>query len=294
MPTSHPARIFFLIAREVNKAIVFRRGPTKWTQMLVWDLNSNELEYGQWSRVKFQKWRCDLSPSGKYLIYLDNQFEDQDSATVISKPPYWNALTKWKHYNPLFGMGGGVFNSENEVVLNWHFKLEADKLFPVNPQLNVICKGKSYDVENVRLERDGWSLLDSKEFVDNEMNRLKKTSMFWNDIYMENRFQTTPELWSKPITKTSFLYRLSYLHPKKIKRLSKFFIKKRQEVKELEGIEWAEVDHNGRIIATKNGTLMASKIFNDGSVQLDNLEILHDLNALKPTKVSVPNEMKKW
>lgn len=283
MPTIHPARIFFLLARAVNKAIVFRRGPTKWTQMIVWDLNSNELEYGQWSKVKFQKWRCDLSPSGKYLIYLDDQFENGDSATIISKPPFWTAITKWKHYNPLFDIGGGIFNSENEIVLNWHYMLEAEKLFPVSPQLKVISKGESFNVETARLERDGWNLLDAKEFVEKEVNNQQESSIFWDDIYTGNPFQSSPDLWSKPITKSSFLYRLSYLHPKKIKRLSKFFIKRRQEVRELDGIEWAEVDYNGRIIATRNGALMASKIFNDGSVQLSNLEILHDLNALKPT-----------
>ncbi len=294
MSTTHPARVFFLLARAINKAIVFRRGPTKWTQMIVWNLDSDKLEYGQWSKVKFQKWRCDLSPSGKYLVYLDDQFEDGDSATIISKPPFWTAITKWKHYNPLFGIGGGVFNSENELVLNWHYMLETETLFPASPQLKVSSKGKSFNVEDTRMERDGWTQLDSKAFVDNELNQFEELPLFWKDIYMENRFQSSPDLWSKSITKSSFLYRLSYLHPKKFKRLTTFFIVKRQTVKELKGIEWADVDYNGRIIATKNGTLMASKIFSDGSVQLGNLELLHDLNLQKPKEIPVPDKMKQW
>lgn len=294
MSTTHPARVFFLLARAINKAIVFRRGPTKWTQMIVWNLDSDEIEFGQWSKVKFQKWRCDLSPSGKYLVYLDDQFEDGDSATIISKPPFWNAITKWKHYNPLFGIGGGVFNSENELILNWHYMLETETLFPAPPQLKVSSKGKSFNIEDRRMERDGWTQLDSKAFVDNELNQLEELPLFWKDIYMENRFQSSPDLWSKSITKNSFLYRLSYLHPKKFKRLTTFFIVKRQQVKALEGIEWADVDYNGRIIATKNGTLMASKIFSDGTVQLGNLELLHDLNLQKPKEIQVPDEMKQW
>ncbi|AUP79254.1 hypothetical protein [Flavivirga eckloniae] len=301
MSTNQPARIFFLLAREVNKAVVFRRGPTKWTQMIVWDLNSDELEYGQWSKVKFQKWRCDLSPSGKHLIYLDDQFENGDSATVVSKPPFWAAIAKWKHYNPLFGIGGGVFRSENEVTLNWHYMLEADELFPVPPQLKVICKGESFNVETTRLKRDGWSLLDAKQFINNRIKYLSKPSIFWDDIYKfwedsvrGNKFQSTPKLWSKPVTKSSSLYRLSYYHYEKYKRLSKFFIKRRQEVNELEQVEWAEVDCNGRIIASKNGTLIASKTFNDGSVQLGNLELLHDLNPQKPEEIPVPDIMKRW
>ncbi|GAA3638740.1 hypothetical protein GCM10022397_25320 [Flavivirga jejuensis] len=262
--------------------------------MIVWDLNSDELEYGQWSKVKFQKWRCDISPSGKYLIYLDDQFENGDSATVVSKPPFWTAITKWKHYNPLFGIGGGIFKSENEITLNWHYMLEADELFPAPPQLKMICKGESFNIETTRLERDGWHLLDSKEFINLQLKKQREPSTFWNDINLENQFQSSPDLWSKPITKNASLYRLSYMHPKKIKRLNKFFFKRRQEVKELKEIEWAEIDYNGRIIATRNGTLLASKVFDDGSVQLDNLEFLYDLNPQEPVEISVPDIMKQW
>ncbi len=302
MEPTYPARIFFLIARTANKAIVFRRGPTKWTQMIVWDLDTDVLEYGQWSKVKFQKFRCDLSPSGKYLIYLDDQFENGDSSTVISKPPFWTAITKWKHCYPRFGTGGGVFQSENEVVLNWHYILEADSLFPIPPQLKVSFNKKTFDVEITRYERDGWSLSNKvKEFIDNRKDHVTKPSIFWDDIYKfwydiirEKQFQSTPELWSKPITKNSFLYRLSYHHYEKHKQLNKFFIKRRQEIHELEQIEWAEVDHKGRIIASKDGTLVASKTFKDGSVQLGNLELLHDLNPQKPIKIPVPDIMKRW
>lgn len=291
MQTNDPARVFFLLAREANKAVVFRRGPTKWTQMIVWDLSSDELEYGQWSKVKFQKWRSDLSPSGKYLIYMDDQIKnDRDSSTIISKPPYWNALVKWTNQYP--SSGSGIFKSEDTVLLNGHYKLQNHRLFPPPVQLKV--HKKVFDVEVTRLERDGWSLLDSKAFVDNETNHLPKKSTFWNDIHMENEFQSSPHLWSKPITKNSFLYRLSYFHPKKFKRLNKFFVKRKYEVKELEKIEWAEVDHHARIIATKDGTLLASKVLNNGTLQLDNLELLYDLTPQKPIKISVPDKMKKW
>lgn len=299
MSTIYPARVFFLLARESNKAVVFRRGPTKWTQMITWDLDTDKLEYGQWTKTKFQKWRCDLSPSGKYLIYLDHQFEREYSSTNISKPPYWTAITKWKHYEPR-SMGGGLFKSENSVELNWHFMLEVDELFPAPSDLNVTCKSGtpkeklSFDIEKTRLQRDGWKLLDAKAFIENETSMQQESSLFWDGIFMDNKFQSTPNLWSKQITKSRFLYRLSYFHPNKFKRLSKFFIKRKQEVKELEEIEWAEVDYNKRIIATKKGILMASKFFKDGSVQLNNLELLHDLNAQKPIEIAVPDEMKKW
>ena len=117
--------------------------------------------------------------------------------------------------------------------------------------------------------------------------------MFWNDIPTDD-YKVTIKLRSKAITKSSFLYRLSYYHQNKRKELSMFFLKRRQNVKVLKELDWADVDSNGRIIATLDGILMASKIFKDGSVQISNLEQLHDLNSQKPTKIAVPNEMRKW
>lgn len=58
--------------------------------------------------------------------------------------------------------------------------------------------------------------------------------------------------------------------------------------------EWADIDHSGRIVATKEGQLFASKQLKDGSVQLANLEMLHELNPQQPTKLPVSGEMKKW
>ncbi len=76
--------------------------------------------------------------------------------------------------------------------------------------------------------------------------------------------------------------------------MNQFFLKRRQDVEEIKGFKWADVDHKGRIIATKEGCLYASKQFKDGSIQLLNLEMLHDLNAQKPSEISIPNEMKRW
>ncbi|NOQ71755.1 MAG: hypothetical protein GQ574_07135 [Crocinitomix sp.] len=308
MSTTHSARIFFLLAREANKAVVFRRGPTKWTQMIVWDLESDELEYGQWSKVKLRPRCCDLSPSGKYLIYLDDQFEENDSTTAISKPPYWAALYKWKHHAPLFGSGGGVFKSETELELNGirGSAIATEGLLPENLKVGVflgdvlknynLWKGHINPLLEHRLKREGWSEIENQSFVEKETsgNVTRKPSERWNETNPESKAPMEPKLFEKKITQSSFLWMISYYHSDMGKTLTTFYLKKRVLKTKLDGFFWADVDHNGRIIATKNGQLYASKRLKDGAVQLLNLELLHDLNSQKPTKVEAPDEMKKW
>ena len=33
----NPARLFVILAREAHKAVIFRRVPSLWTQVIVWD-----------------------------------------------------------------------------------------------------------------------------------------------------------------------------------------------------------------------------------------------------------------
>jgi hypothetical protein len=86
---------------------------------------------------------------------------------------------------------------------------------------------------------------------------------------------------------------ITYYHSDYQKMLNTFYIKRRSVRTKLDNIVWADVDYKGRIVGTKNGQLYASKRYKDGSIQLTNLELLHDLNSQTPTKISNTNEIKK-
>ena len=43
-----PARLHAILAREANKAVVFRRGPSNKTAILEWDLQTDRFKLGQW------------------------------------------------------------------------------------------------------------------------------------------------------------------------------------------------------------------------------------------------------
>lgn len=302
MSSTGPARIFVIVARKANKAVVLRRGPTRWTQMISWDLETDSLVYGQWLKKKVPPEHCDLSPEGRYFIYLVDCFEHGSSRTVICKPPYWSALTAWEHSDALFGLGGGLFTAEDSVLLNWHHHLNAHKSWPAPPQLHVdyfrapgkysLAKGHINPLLDYRLERDGWKRVNDKAFIEQETSLLTTgtTSEFRRTDNLESPAAIEPQLWEKAITRQASLCMIRFYHFEHRKTYQKFYLAKRRDKTELQDVEWADTDHRGRILAAIKGRLYASKRFEDGSVQLENLILLHDLNPQKPQYIKAPDD----
>ena len=307
MPTNHPARIFFILSKESNKAVIFRRGPTKWTQMSIWNFNDDSIEFGQWSKINLRPRRCDLSPSGDYLIYLNDQGEEKDSFTAICKPPFWTTLCKWKHNQPIFGSGGGLFKSNTELELNYFTDSNSDFEGNIPSGLNVsllsdnctadydLWKGHINPLLEIRLKRNGWTEIEDNEFIGKETSSMvdRIPSKYWDENFPESKNPMKPKLFEKKITNNSFLWMITYYHSYYKKMLDTFYVKRRSVRTKLDYIVWADVDYKGRIIGTKNGQLYASKRYKDGSIQLTNLELLHDLNSQIPAKTSNTNEIKK-
>ena len=65
-----PARLHAILARRGSYAVVFRRGPSDKVAVIGWDRSSDTFTLGQWLRGRIYPLRCDLSPSGKHLIYF--------------------------------------------------------------------------------------------------------------------------------------------------------------------------------------------------------------------------------
>ncbi len=68
--TKIPARLHAILARRGPNAIVFRRGPSDKVAIIGWDRSNDTFTLGQWLRGRIYPLRCDLSPSGKQLIYF--------------------------------------------------------------------------------------------------------------------------------------------------------------------------------------------------------------------------------
>lgn len=117
------ARVYGILAPEANQVVLFRRGPSKLTLQLVWDLETDEIIPGQWIKGTVYFERCDVSPDGRYLVAAIanygkiRQHERQlEYWTAISRPPYFTAIAIWGSYGSY--EGGGFWRSNNEVSLN--------------------------------------------------------------------------------------------------------------------------------------------------------------------------------
>lgn len=290
-PNTTTARIFFLKSRIANSAIVFRRGPTDWIQMSIWNLDNDTLEPGQWINKKVPMRNCDVSPSGKYLIYAVDNFENGKSRTVISKPPFWTALTVWEHGDMLFDKGGGLFADEKTVLLNVQ-STQALEHYPVPSHLNIkefqtqkeysLPKGQVNLLHECRLEINGWTEQKDPSFIQKETESLIHSRSI------------VPKLWKKNITNNVALYLITFYDPEQRKNVDLFYLGRKDEKIKLDAITWADIDNRNRIIATREGKLYTSKIAADGSVDYTNLEMVHDLNPLKPTRIPTPLTMKTW
>lgn len=63
-----PARLHVILARKGPKAVIFRRGPSDKVAVIGWDRSCDSFQLGQWLSGRIYPYRCDLSPSGEYLI----------------------------------------------------------------------------------------------------------------------------------------------------------------------------------------------------------------------------------
>jgi len=119
-----PARLFMILARKSPTAVIFRRGPSHWVQLIKWNTETDTFELGQWFHGKMYERRADLSPDGSLLIYFAQKIsqctlKDQEfrhSWTAISKPPYFTAPALWPKGQSWDG--GGLFKNDKTVLLS--------------------------------------------------------------------------------------------------------------------------------------------------------------------------------
>lgn len=106
MPKSRsiPPRLYCIVAKDAQVAVVFRRGPSHWWHILRWDLDRHEIQPGAWFRGWLYPRRSDISPDGKFLHYFALKHGKRAEAwldrtySAVSKLPWLRALAAWKEY----------------------------------------------------------------------------------------------------------------------------------------------------------------------------------------------------
>jgi hypothetical protein len=157
-----PPRIHVLLARKAAVAVIIRRGPSKTVCTILWNLENDEFQLGQWAKERIYERRSDLSPDGKYLIYFAMNGK-MPTWTAISRAPYLKAIAlfaKGDCWN-----GGGLFTGNHTYWLNdgyghtiLHNTREVRRALCFRPSGHF--GGECPNIYYLRLIRDGWKFTE--------------------------------------------------------------------------------------------------------------------------------------
>lgn len=292
---SSPASLYILIARRAPLAVILRRGPSKWVQVILWHTDSDTFIHGQWFHGRIYEQSCDLSSNGKLFIYFAlkiNRHTLHDphytfAWTAISRPPYLTALVLWPQDNT--NGGGGLFLDEHTIKLS-HLTASGERQegrMPLNVRM-VVQEATSVSRpaafrrnDDERLARDGWELRDEG------VRGIYQRRTGW--------IGRIPTVWQK--SRAPGGYRLLRVvdagsnQRADAERQAYILEDVRQgSSAPIEGATWADWDHQDRLVFARQGRLYASS----GSALGTAAEMLADFNQQRPYELSAPKWAEEW
>jgi len=285
------ARLHVILARKAPIGVIFRRGPSKWVQLVKWHVNTGEFQEGQWFHGRVYERRCDLSPDGSKLIYFASKFGGRGARassytyawTAISELPYFTALALWPKGDCWHG--GGLFESDRKVWLNHkpevaipHPEHMPPKGLRVQP--NPDAHGEDGPVWNRRMQRDGWVLIQEGVFP----------------FTFKKGWKTErPEIWERDrptdgIKLRRTLERIDFEVAGGPYIESFVLALKDGSESPLKGANWADWDQKGRLVFARDGRLFMSKVSTESILEVQ----LINLNRNKPEPIETPDWAKRW
>jgi hypothetical protein len=273
-----PCRLFGIVAREAPVVAIFRRGPSRWCQLVRWDTSTDKIERGQWFRGRVYERRCDLSPDGTLLIYfgMNGKFdsETKGSWTAVSKLPYWTALLMWPKGDTW--NGGGLFVDRETVFVNGGDdttrgvgRLRIVREHPLVLPVQSECPGIYFP----RMKRDGWEM-GKVEAIDKDTTRIRWTKQRDGVTLVRYTWGTTVK---GPDGRGSYFDEYEW-------------VGKDGSPRKMERVEWADWDLRGKLIFGRDGELYR------GTVTKGMLEEkrVADLNPGAPEKANSPKSARTW
>jgi hypothetical protein len=282
------ARLFMILARKSHTAVIFRRGPSKWVQLIKWNTDTDRFESGQWFKGRIYERRCDLSPDGSLLVYFAQKITARSikdteytyAWTAVSKPPYLTALALWPKGD--CWNGGGLFQTNKALVLYHTGKVAAHPEHKPPGWLHISfsnCgRGEDDPLFSHRIERDGWKLKQEWKLENLGHPKWYRTCQ--------------AEVLEKPSRNRKFTLRLE----RSIHRLNyaeEFSVMhgERSIRTPIARASWADWDHNGRLVFCRDGRVITTRLDSNG---LGLETVLADFNASKPEALLPPRAATMW
>ncbi len=294
-------RLYALLARAAPVAVIFRRGPSRQVQIILWKTDTDSFHPGQWFKGRIYERRCDLSPSGRRLIYFAAKYrEPLYSWTAVSHPPFLTAVALWPKGDG-WG-GGGLFVKESKILLNHRpnemsladgFKLP--KHVSVSPFGARPGWGEDDPIWSYRLTRDGWTLAQSAKGVEQDFYGLKgpPTRLLFE--------YDPPQVWEKASSAHGARWRLQMIVQGIHERDGPWYVteyalanRHTGSVLSLGRTDWADW-HAGDVVFGKEGCIYRLAV--PGGSELPSLpdaRLLIDLRNAKFKGLECPEEHKRW
>lgn len=279
-----------LQAPRADVAVIFRRGPSKWTEVVRWDTHRDQFERGAWFNGRIYDRRCDLSPDGELLIYFASRFTAESvrdkeytyAWTAVSRPPWLSALALWPKGDCWWG--GGLFTSKRQVWLNHrpeestpHPRHKPLGLRRVEP--NPDARGEDGPIYAKRLTRDGWDVRQALE-----IRRSRVRGVFYETVQ--------PEIRVRRHRRAAFQI-IKALRVDDLTHHESFTVEGPDGPIALPPgrIDWVDWDPNGRLVMLIDGTIRVADITAN---TIAAPTVLFDLREDRPEPRRSPPEAREW
>lgn len=286
--------MYALLARSAERAVVFRRGPSKQVLLLTWNTATDEFEEGQWLKGRIYERRCDLSPNGELLLYFAATHRmPYLSWSALSRPPYLTALALWPK-GDAWG-GGGLFETGNRIALN-HGETESTlaegyslpKDFNVHPFGARPGWGEDDPVWSARLERDGWTRASS--------GRLTERDVGWKVMFPF----APPIVWEKRNPHAPNRYTLQMTIRGINEENGSWYVIEHQVLEDgaeshrLGRTDWADWCHSGDLLFSKQSSLYRVRCPGGVLAPLSEARALINVDGATFTEREAPPQARRW
>ena len=265
MSISSPARLHFLLARDKPIGVILRRGPSGWVRLTRWCTETDTFEPGQWLHARVRENCCDLSPSGKHFAYTAEKPTRTQAATsygeqwaAVSRPPWFTALALW----PLDGPSarGIRFITNRRVMISPGFNLMPHAPHPDHKPPTWL-KDSSLGILGTLLGGRPIQTRD-KQIIGSKPDPSKQFALALQPLPQTARRKKPTQPWHATVTE---------------KRSGQPF--------DLGLVNWADWDHRGRIVFTRDGKLFATSVSSSGIAAPAELA---DFNHERPESIPPP------
>lgn len=309
-------RIEGIVATDANIAVIFRRGPAKVWQQLIWDLNTDEVIPGQWIKANLYPERMDVSPDGKHLVVRATDYSNGNRNrhrhdlpnqslvhgwTAISRPPYFTAIALWfcgDAWN-----GGGIWESNDVLSVNGG---PGDWYEATRPPAQVKIRSlrfpdsESDNLYSRRLRQRGWTdwtkksvIWTNPEWVEHAATLRKLIAPSFDVANAVEVFDANRKTWTTDVVMTmDKTFQGGYLRRvwDSDGETWLLFDKAGNEHRRFKSIgQWIDLDARGRVIFGCKGCLWAWSGFPKGEPTL-----IADLNGNVFEQVPPPAWAKAW